>query len=114
MEKDCQDAAKAAAEKLKTQEQEQRCRIVALEHEMKIQNETHRSHLNALSTKHAEQVHLTPSLPLAPSNLPQNPAGFAEVLAFLDAICCLMLSLAHNTFVCKRLTAPSTFEGSCL
>ena len=29
----------------------------------------HRSHLNALSTKHAEQVHLSPSLPLAPSNL---------------------------------------------
>lgn len=69
MEKDCQDAAKAAAEKLKTQEQEQRCRIAALEHEIKIQNENHRSHLNALLAKHVEQVHLSPSLPLAPSNL---------------------------------------------
>ncbi len=57
LDQEIQDGAKAAAEKLAAQREEQRCRTEALESQIKLQRDNHEAQLSALSAKHREQVH---------------------------------------------------------
>ena len=61
LEQDFQDGAKAAAEKLRVQTEEQHRRTEALEVQIRLQHESNAAHMDALAAKHKEQVHRHPS-----------------------------------------------------
>ena len=58
LEQEIQDRAKAAAEKLAVQKEEQRCRTEALDSQIRLEQDNHEAQLSAISAKHKEQVHI--------------------------------------------------------
>ncbi len=62
LDQEVRDGAKAAAEKLAAQKEEQRCRTEALESQIKLQHANHEAQLSTLSSKHIQQVRTYPHL----------------------------------------------------